>query len=238
MAGNSLDHFRCNTYRIRIMKTIVISLGGSLIVPDEIDVSFLRQFKDLILSFKGYRFAIYCGGGSIARKYQKALGEIVDDKESLDWVGIAATYLNAFLVKCVFGENAGAIIGDPTLKVKSNKRILIAAGWKPGWSTDYDAVLLAKNLKADMVINMTNVDYVYDKDPKLLGAKPLKKVSFKDIKKIIDCEWKPGLNMPFDPVAVREAEKLDIRVIICGRSIDNLRNVIEDKNFKGTTISK
>ena len=241
MDGNSLDYHRCNLYRFRLMKTFVVSLGGSLIAPDKIDVSFLKRFRKLILNYsKKYRFVIYCGGGSLARNYQKYLKNIIGDKKNvLDWMGIAATYLNASLVRLNFGDSAEqAIIQDPTKKIRTKKRILIAAGWKPGWSTDYDAVLLAKNLGADMVINMTNVDYVYDKDPKYKDAKPIKQISFKEIKRIIGAKWSPGLNAPFDPVAVNQAEKLKLKIIIIGKSINNLRAVLENKKFKGTIIAK
>lgn len=233
-----LDYPGCYINRIRIMKTIVISLGGSIIIPDNIDISFLKNFKKLIEEFKDYRFAIYCGGGSLARKYQAAYSQIDDDQLALDWLGISATYLNAFLLKSILRDVAEqTIITDPTKKIKSKKRILVAAGWKPGWSTDYDAVLLAKNLKADTVINMTNVDYVYDKDPKYKDAKPLKNISYNAIKKIIAKKWSPGLNAPFDPIAVRQAQKLKLKIIIIGKKINNLRNILRKKKYKGTVIS-
>ena len=113
---------------------------------------------------------------------------------------------------------------------------MIAAGWKPGFSTDYDAVLLAKNIGAHVVINMTNVDYVHDKDPKLGGAKPIKEVTWKGLRKIVGNEWKPGLNMPFDPIASREAEKLGLKVVVIGKDVNNLEKVLNGKKFKGTMI--
>lgn len=221
------------------MKPVVISLGGSVIVPGKIDADFLKKFKRLVLQFKRrYHFAVYCGGGIIARDYQKSLRSIIgNDKNALDWMGIAATKLNAYLVRSVFGSLAEQeIIEDPTKKVSSKKGILVAAGWKPGWSTDYDAVLLAKNLGADKIINVTNVDYLYDKDPKLKGAKPIKEISFEGIRKIVGTRWSPGLNMPFDPVAIKKAEKFKLKIIIIGKNIDNLKNVLEGKRFKGTVI--
>ena len=53
---------------------VVISLGGSLIVPEKVDVKFLKEFKKIILkNTKKHKFVIVCGGGSIARKYIQAL---------------------------------------------------------------------------------------------------------------------------------------------------------------------
>ena len=149
-----------------MMKTVVMSLGGSVIVPDKVDVEFLKGFKKIINKYtgKGYKFVIICGGGKTARDYQKAASAITkQSNEYLDWLGVHATKMNAWFMKAVFGNDAEKlIVDDPRKKVNFTKKILIAAGWKPGWSTDYDAVLLAKNLKINPLISMSNIDYVYE----------------------------------------------------------------------------
>ncbi len=220
------------------LRKIVISLGGSLIVPDEIDSEFLKKFKEIIISHDE-KFVIICGGGSIARKYQKALTEINgDNPESQDWIGISATHLNAFLMKYVFnGYVEPDIIIDPTKEIQFNKKVIIVGGWKPGWSTDYDAVLLAKNIGAETVINMSNIDYVYEEDPKKNpDSKPLKEISWQDFRKLVGDTWSPGLNMPFDPIAAKEAEKNRLNVIIIGKNLDNLKKVLNQEKFEGTLI--
>ena len=60
------------------MKTVVISLGGSIIVPDNVNAAFLRNFKKFVESFahKGYRLAIYCGGGALARYFPKSASQV------------------------------------------------------------------------------------------------------------------------------------------------------------------
>ncbi len=219
----------------------IISLGGSVIMPKNIDTNFLKKFRALIISSvkKRHSFALYCGGGALARSFQNSASKIAKlTNVDLDWVGIEATKLNAYLLKTIFnGYSENKIITNPTKKVKSKKPILIAAGWKPGWSTDYDAVLLAKNLKANTVINMTNVDYVYDKNPKKYrNAKPIKEISWKKFRKLVGNKWDPGLNMPFDPIAAKEAERLGLKVIIIGKNLNNLKNFLDGKKFKGTVV--
>lgn len=222
-------------------KTIVMSLGGSVIAPGSIDIGFLRDFKKTVEKYlgKGYRFAIYCGGGKIARDYQKAASGIAKlSNRELDWIGIHATVLNAEFVRSLFGNLAEEfIVRNPTQKISFNKKVLIAAGWKPGWSTDYDAVLLAKNLGADIVINMSNVGYIYDKDPKKhKDAKKIEKISWKDYRKISGDKWEAGLNMAFDPIAAKEAEKSRIKVAIIGKDLGNFKRLLEGKKFDGTSI--
>ena len=223
-------------------KTIIISVGGSLIVPEEIDVSWLKNFKEVILDFtsKGYRFVIITGGGKTARKYQNAAKDVTSlVNDDLDWIGIHCTRLNAHLIRTIFRNQAHPkVIKDPNEKVNFKEKILVAAGWKPGFSTDYDAVLLAKNLGVKKIMNLTNIDYVYDQDPrKFKKAKIIKNISWKDFRKIVGNKWAPGLNAPFDPIAARESEKLKLEVaVINGKNLKNIVDYINKKEFIGTLI--
>ena len=217
---------------------LVISVGGSLIVPDSIDINFLLEFKKIILN-QNKKFIIICGGGKTARRYQEAAKNIVPSlKDGLDWLGIQATILNAYLLKTIFKEKAyKKIIRNPNEKVNFNEDILIASGWKPGFSTDYDAVLLSKNFGIKKLVNLTNVDYVYNKDPKFKDAKPIKEISWKEFRKLLPNKWEPGLSTPFDPVAAEEAEKSGLEVIVMnGKKLKNLENYLNKKEFIGTKI--
>ncbi|MBA3064150.1 UMP kinase [Candidatus Woesearchaeota archaeon] len=223
-------------------KTIVISLGGSIIVPDKINIKFLKGFKKLITDFveKENKAIIVCGGGNTARKYQSAAGKISNLRnDDLDWMGIHTTRLNAQLVKTLFlGDVHEFVIHDPNDKIEFKEHVLIAAGWKPGWSTDYDAIRLANNFNVKTVINISDVPYVYDKSPKNNGdAKPIKKMSWKELRKLVGDKWDPGLNVPFDPIAAKEGEKLGIKVIVIGTDLINIKNCMEGKEFDGTVIN-
>ncbi len=221
-------------------ENVIISLGGSIVVPEKINIEFLMKFKYLILKhLPTKKFFIIIGGGMTAREYQNAALAVsgVDD-EDRDWIGIHATRLNAHLLRTIFKKHAyKRVLKNPTEKPKFKDDILIAAGWKPGFSTDYDAVMIAKNYKAKTIINITNAGFVYEKDPKKFpDAKPLTKISWKSFRKLVGNKWTPGLNMPFDPVASKLAEKLKLKVIIAGSDLKNLENILENKKFKGTTI--
>lgn len=225
-------------------KTFVLSLGGSLIVTKEgVDVKFLKKFRTFILKQikKGQRFYLVVGGGVTARNYIKAaLKTVKVSQADRDWVGISATRLNAQLIRVSFGTQAHPeIITDPTQKIKTSKKIVIGAGYRPGWSTDYCAILLAKHNQAKTVINLSNIDYAYDKDPRRFPeAKKIVQTSWNDFRKIVGDKWVPGLNVPFDPVASREAAKNKLKVIILnGKNLKNLKNCLAAKKFQGTTIT-
>lgn len=223
--------------------TTIISLGGSLIVPDQINTHFLKNFKDLILKHlrKGRRFFIITGGGKTARVYQKAADEVgALTKEDLDWLGIHSTRLNAHLIRTIFRREAHKrIITNPrNHKEPFGEKIMVAAGWRPGWSTDYIAVSLARKYGIQNIINMSNIDYVFDKDPKLhQNAQRIEQISWPEFRKIVGNKWDPGLNLPFDPVASRLAERLKLKVMILnGHNLRNLSRLLNDEPFKGTTI--
>jgi uridylate kinase len=223
------------------METVVISLGGSLIVPSDIDVNFLKRFKHLILKFiKTKRFIIICGGGKTCRKYQDAAGKITKlTHDDLDWLGIHSTRLNGHLLRTIFREYAHSkMVTNMDEEISFSEPILIAAGYKPGHSTDYDAILLAKKFGIKTLINLTDMKYVYDKDPdKYKNAKPFKKMRWNEYRKISGSVWNPGLSLPFDPVAAKEAQKMNLKVVVMnGRDIKNLENFLNGKKFEGTVI--
>lgn len=227
----------------KIPQTIVISLGGSIIVPGKIQVVFLKKFKEFILKFlkEGRKFIIVAGGGAVARNYQEAASKIskVSDEDK-DWLGIHATRFNAHLLRTIFKKEAYPVVLDSPHKPIDGQRynLFIASGWRPGWSTDYDAVLLAQRFKADKIINASNITYVHEKDIALNpSARPIKEISWKNYRKLISAQWQPGMSAPFDPIAARTAQELKMEVIVTkGTDLKNLANILQNKPFKGTVI--
>lgn len=224
-------------------KLFVISLGGSLIIPGKVDTKFLRNFKNLVQNQikKGCRFIIITGGGKICREYQEALIKISKiGPTELDWMGINSTWLNAKLVQLMFEKLAyPEIAKNPERLVKFRQPILVGGGWKPGRSSDGSMIKFAHTYKAKTVINLSNVSYVYNKDPKKYkNAKKLTNLSWNELLKITGHKWIPGKNVPFDPTAARFAKKHKIKAIIAnGKDLKNLDKMLSGKKFRGTAIS-
>ena len=225
-------------------KIIVLSLGGSMINGSAgFNLEFLKNFKLFILKQvkNGYRFVIVCGGGKVCREYQAAAKAVgVNNNGYLDWIGIYTTHFNANFMRMLFGRLAQEqIIKNQEDKIKWTKSLLFSGGWKPGHSTDFDAVILAKKYGAKLVINLSNIEYVYDKDPnQFADAKKIENITWKDFRKIVGNKWVPGANLPFDPIASREAQKNKLKVVVMnGQNLVELGKVLKgENNIIGTII--
>lgn len=221
----------------------VLALGGSVAFPQKIDVSFLAKFRSFILQHikEGKRFVIVVGGGQITRVYQQAASQITDLRdEDKDWLGIHATRLNAHFLRTIFQGQAHPVVFDRRFKHKGfgRYRLIIASGWRPGWSTDFVAVQIALDFGLKMVCILGKPDYVYTKDPdKDKDAQPISKVTWQEYLKLIPNKWTPGLSAPVDPVAASLAQKHDLKVVVAkGTDLCNLKDVLDGKRFKGTLI--
>ena len=226
-------------------QTIVMSVGGSLIVPDAIDTEFLQKLHTLITeetTLNGRRFIIITGGGKVARRYQEA-AEVVSKlkDEDLDWLGIHATRLNGHLLRTIFRDIAYPTVvtnPDEVLDVPPNTKLVIGAGYRPGSSTDLRAVQIAERINATCVINLSNTDYVYTDNPKTNpDAEKIVDITWKDFRALLPEDWDPGLSAPFDPIAAKAAEASGIEVAqINGSRLESLRDYLEARPFVGTRI--
>ena len=224
----------------------VLSVGGSIVVPDAPDTAFLNDFSAMVREWlaedESRKLILVVGGGAPARVYQnayRAVGGNEKDDNQADWIGIMATRLNAQLLKAIFADLCDQdVVYDPTVANDFTGRILVAAGWKPGFSTDNDAVLLAERFGAKTVVNLSNIAKVYTDDPrKNPDAKPLDTISWPDFRKMVGDEWQPGKNCPFDPIASKKASENGMTVICAaGKDIPNIRSILDDKPFTGTKI--
>lgn len=219
-----------------------MSVGGSLIVPDQIDTAFLQSLKQLIETEADKKFVIITGGGQTARRYQDA-ARLVSElaPEDLDWIGIHATRLNGHLLRTAFKDIAYPVMitnPDEVLDVPPSARLIIAAGYRPGSSTDLRAVEIAKRLNAKKLVNLSNIDYVYTANPKTdTNAKPIEQITWSEFRQLIPKDWDPGLSSPFDPVAAREAEANQIEVAcINGTNLGELQKYLNEQSFVGTLI--
>ncbi len=208
-------------------------------VPDTPDPVFLRAFTDVIHceAAAGRRFLLVAGGGRPARNYQAAAAEVTDVAEDdLDWLGIHATRLNAHLLRTVLRDLAHPrVLTDPTERVPEDVPVVVAGGWRPGWSTDYVMTVFAERNGWRSLVNLSNVDHLYDRDPKTdPDAKPFTELDWDTVQRLVGTRWHPGLN---DPIATGVARRLGLCVaLIGGRDPSQLQAYLAGEPFVGTLL--
>jgi uridylate kinase len=228
-----------------VKEVIVISLGGSMIVPGKINLEYLEEFKKILLrNKKRYRFVVVCGGGKTARTYIKGLEGIKKKKlyfQSL--VGISATRTNARFMTYFFGKDANKGIPHDMKEVKHllRKNFVVFCGalrYAKKETSDGTAAKLAAYFNSEF-INLTNVKGLFDKNPKKFrSAKFIPDISHKQFlamaKKI---GFTPGQHFVLDQKAAKVIKKHQIITYILGPDLKNLDNMLNEKHFIGTIIS-
>jgi uridylate kinase len=224
-------------------RVVVLSLGGSLIVPDEINLSFLRKFREVInKNRKHFKFVVVCGGGSVARRYIRALSEEGKNFYIQGLAGIAVTRLNARFMSYFFGIDPEKGIPHDMKSVKSllSKNDVVFCGalrYAPNQTSDATAVKLAVFLKTYFV-NITNVRGLYDKNPfENKDARFIPEISIDGFSKIVmKVESKPGMHAPVDHSAMKIIQRNKVKTYIIGDDPRQLDNLIHGKSFVGTII--
>jgi uridylate kinase len=227
------------------MKTAVLSVGGSIIIPDRIDFKFIEELKKAIeKNYKKYKFVIVCGGGSIARRYIEALGAEKMPEKQLAIAGIRATRMNALFMMQLFGKEANETLPMDMKSVrdhlrKKNLAICGALRFAEHSTSDGTAAKLANYLKTDF-INMTNINGLYTENPQNNPkAKFIPKISWKDFEKMaLSIKFKAGQHFVLDQEAAVLIRKHKITTYIIGKSVRNLSSLLSGKKFEGTTISQ
>jgi len=215
---------------------VVVAFGGSLMRFSREYFQKLREtLKDLS---KEHKFYIVVGGGRIAREFIKFGREMGLSEEKLDMIGIDVTRLNARFVSYILGANED--IPKTTDEAKGMKgEIVVMGGTTSGHSTDAVAAELAEKVDADMLVIATDVDGIYDKDPKKYrDARLYKKIHVNELLRLAGGGWrKAGENVIVDAIACRVIKRARIKsIVLNGRNLKQLENAIYGKQFIGTEI--
>ena len=221
---------------------VSISLGGSLLTRDMSPENYRRYARVLKeLKYEGHKIVVVCGGGRPAREFISIAQGLGADNRLQDRLGILATHANALLLIAALGPDADPHVHRRRSEIKKNlgDRILVGGGHLPSSSTDYRAVLFAEAMGADLVVNATDVDGVYDKNPeKYPDAVKLERITFSRLEEIImeSTEQAPGEYGLFDLKAVKLARRLKIpMVFVDGTDPEEIMRAVEGSH-SGTEI--
>ena len=227
------------------MQRIVLSIGGSLINPGKPDVKFLKELSSLIAKLsKKYQFAVVCGGGQPARDYAGAVRGFGGNEFIADEAAILMTQANAFIVMSALGESAyPAVFADFTAAgeaaVVAGGKVIVMGGTIPGFTTDADAALIAEKIGAKKIINLSNIDGIYDRPPKKPGAKKFSTMTHEQLVRLAN-EYdlrKAGTNFIFDNVACKIAARSGIEAhFVFGKDLKQVEAAISGGKHGGTVV--
>jgi len=208
----------------------------------DINLPYLSSTVELIAKYPECKFFYVVGGGNVARRYIEAARKYGIDKQGQDMLGIEATRMNALLFALMLAKN-----GIRNMNVENifemhpyffkQYQVFVTGGTIPGHTTDRVAVQVAAIFGCEEMINVTEVGYIYDKDPKVHpDARMLEEVRGSELIAKWGIEHQPGMNLPIEPRAVQEALEHKIKIYVIGPSIDDLERVITGNGYKGTLI--
>jgi uridylate kinase len=224
-------------------KPVVISLGGSILNPrpGEFDIQLLLSFSDLLrLESQRRKIVVVCGGGSTAREYIRALPSEGITEGERDIIGIMATWMNARLLSSYSrGLCSSLLPRDLEDLVRQLERfpVAICGGFLPALKTDEDAAITADFLGAELILNITDVDGVYDKIPqKHPGARKYDKLSYDQFCDLIShLSTGAGAKAPFTMIATRIAQRSGIKIIVLSPDPENIKRALAGEQV-GTLI--
>lgn len=222
------------------MDSIVIVMGGSVLLSEEIELSFFNQFKEVIDQInKKYKTYIVVGGGKTARFYIKLGRKLGFSEEDLDYIGILITQVNAKFLTEILDNSNKIIPKDIESAFKDKNQLVVMGGTTSGHSTDMVGAELAEKINASKLIIATNVDGVYDKDPNICSdAKKYDEINIDDLINICGTKWdSAGKNTVIDGPALKIIKRSKIPTyVLNGKNTKEIEKAIFNDKFKGTII--
>jgi len=222
------------------MKTVVVSIGGSVVLSGEADALFLKKLTTLFKKINNeYKLYVVVGGGSIARRYIQLGRELGFDEDTLDLIGIDVTRVNARIITNLLEISNKEIPHKTNEAMKLDFSIIVMGGTDPKHSTDLVGAQLAEKTHAVRFVNATNVDGIYDKDPnKYKDAKQLKEVTIDSLIAQYGTTWgAAGKNIFMDEPALEIIKRAKIPTyIVNGKRLDQLEKALTGQSFDGTKI--
>jgi uridylate kinase len=219
---------------------IVITIGGSIIIKDH-DYKKFRDYAEVLMDInEENEIFVVVGGGTTARDYIRMARCLGVSEAMCDDIGIEVTRLNAKLLIAALGNYAYPVVPHnfrEAMQFASSNRIVVMGGTEPAHSTDAVGSILAEFVGAELLLNATSVDGLYNKDPNKYSdaemfteVKPSKMMELMSTKDI-----KAGTYEFFDMTAIQIIKRSGIKtVILNGGDPDNIKTAIDGKI--GTTI--
>lgn len=222
---------------------VVLSVGGSTMSHNgKPDIEFLKKIAAILKKSK-HTFGIVTGGGNTARIYADAARELGANEFEADAVAILSTKKNAHIMRYALKGLAYQNVLDDfeeARAVAEHHKVVVMGGTIPGITTDTDSVLLAEAMEAPRLVNVSNVDAIYDSDPKVnKNAKKFSKLTYEELNMLAAKSdmRKAGTHFVFDMLACKLIQRSGIEThFVSGKNLKDLEKAIDGKPHGGTIV--
>ena len=225
-------------------RPVVISIGGSVLLTGHDDREYVESLAQLLRGVgTATPLVVTTGGGRTAREYIRLGRELGLTEVELDELGIEVTRLNARLLAARVGAPTPAY--PPTTIAHAIQELrhaspVVLGGTEPGHTTDGVAALVAARLRAARLVNATDVDGLYDKDPRAhANAKRIDQIWWPEFQKRVAAATtgEAGQNFLFDRLGAETLARAGIPLaIVQGRDLPNLEKAIRGQPFVGSRV--
>ncbi|MFX1318299.1 MAG: UMP kinase [Promethearchaeota archaeon] len=224
----------------------VLKIGGSLLFDSEqeLDLARFNQMASIVQQLKreGHELVIVVGGGVLAKKLVEKGKILGANRNALDRLGIAATWVCAQLMIAALEALAyptPIMTEEQLMKLQETDKLLVLGGLHPGQSTNAVAARAAEIIGARVLLNVTDVEGVYDKDPKQSPeAKLISELTLDKLRKIVSSLTnEPGSYPLFDKRALEIIERAGVEIwFVNGKDPRNIVHAINNRKI-GTRVT-
>ena len=223
---------------------VVVSIGGSVLVRGDNDARYISDLAELLRQLgRSTPMVVTTGGGRMAREYIRLGTDLGLTSVELDELAIDVTRLHARLLAGRIGlptaSHPPLTIREAVEAVRHSSPVVLG-GTEPGHTTDAVAALVAVRLRAARVVNATDVDGLYDADPRThANARRLSTVGWPELLDLLHraSAGEPGQNFPFDRLGAETLARAAIPMaIVAGRDLVNLTRALRGEPFTGTAV--
>ncbi|MEO9294977.1 MAG: UMP kinase [Nitrososphaera sp.] len=227
---------------------IVIKLSGRVFSGDDKGAD-IKKYAGLLAELSAkVQPVVVAGGGKMARHYIDIARGFGLDEASLDIMGIEVSRLNAKLLIAALGRKAYPSVPEDLEQVtdaavasssSSSGKVIVTGGLHPGQSTNATAALIAEKVGAKKIINATDVDGIYDSDPRTnKNAKMFNEITTRQCRELLGGEnsMAGGYDL-MDIVALKVIERSKIPTVVIKSDLATIRNAAIGRATTGTRIT-
>jgi len=229
-------------------KHMILKVGGSILYDHLLNINFelFRRLKKWYWEAKNEyeSIVLVTGGGGLSRNVQDKVSEQIGEEENLHNIAMSLTQTNATILTSYLEDKEIFVpkkLGDAYEYLHSTGgKYMVSGGLKVGWSTDMDAAVFADILSMDRVHKISNVDAIYDKDPKeFFEAKAFRDMTWKQYFEMFNImpgqTHTPNSHIPVDAHCAMYSEKKGISFHVTGGKlldeIEEINDILKEGTF-------